>query len=329
MRSDAPYDAKASDQDSSSNLASCGQSRTALDHRLFIVCWSAFLLASVVVGALLLSLYDQSTTEQLQRASAAVADGCDAIAVRYQFFTTGATHAPADLHDPDFTRGLIGVVQIALRDLYGVEGGIWQKDEGSLAYAFPTYEGTGQKTDMPDAERPSIREAAEAAALDGAPFDRRREGRAQTLLLNACPLPGPVPGLSAWTMARVPTTGGQAYIQAMAGLGLLLVVVLGSAAWLGRLLLGWSQRLRRLESALATSSDELPKLEVTGSWISIGLSRQSTARAPVCMNVAWALNEIVLQSQSHKSSQFCSGWRAMPRYPAMLHYFVRCSAAAA
>ncbi|UPJ50105.1 HAMP domain-containing histidine kinase [Bradyrhizobium sp. 200] len=230
----------------------------------FVVCWSSFLLASVVVGALLLSLYDQSTTEQLRRASAAVAHGCGAIAARYHFFTTGVARAPADLHDPDFTRGLTGVVQIALHDLYGVEGGIWQRDEGALAYAFPTYEGTGQKTDLPEAERPSIREAAEAAALDGAPYDRRREGRAQTLLLHACPLPGPIAGLSAWTMARVPTTGGQAYIQAMAGLGLLLFVVLGSAAWLGRLLLGWSRRLRRLESALATSNDELPKLELTG-----------------------------------------------------------------
>jgi signal transduction histidine kinase len=40
--------------------------------------------------------------------------------------------------------------------------------------------------------------------------------------------------------------------------------VLGSAAWLGRLLLGWSRRLRRLETALAASSDELPKLDSTG-----------------------------------------------------------------
>ena len=230
----------------------------------FVICWSAFLLASVVVGMLLVSLYEQSTAEQLRRASAAVAHGCDAIAARYQFFVTGVAHAPVDLRDADFAGRLTGVVQIALRDLYGVEGGVWQKDEGSLAYAFPTYEGTGQKTDLPEAERASIREAADAAALDGAPFDRRRDGRAQTLLLHACPLPGPIPGLSAWTMARVQTTGGQAYIQAIAGLSLLLLVVLGSAAWLGRLLIGWSRRLRQLESALASSSEELPKLELTG-----------------------------------------------------------------
>jgi len=41
----------------------------------FIVCWSAFLLASIVVGVLLLSLYRQTTTEQVRRASAAVAHG--------------------------------------------------------------------------------------------------------------------------------------------------------------------------------------------------------------------------------------------------------------
>jgi signal transduction histidine kinase len=145
-----------------------------------------------------------------------------------------------------------------------VEGGIWQKGEGSLAYAFPTYEGTGQKTDLPQAEQPSIREAADAAAADGTAYNRRQEGRAQTLLLHACPLPGPVPQLAAWTMARVTTAGGRAYLQAMTGLGVLLIVVLGSAAWLGYLLLGWSRQLRRLEAALAASDDELPMLEGTG-----------------------------------------------------------------
>jgi signal transduction histidine kinase len=65
-------------------------------------------------------------------------------------------------------------------------------------------------------------------------------------------------------MTRVATAGGRAYLQAMAGLGILFVVVLGSAAWLGRLLLGWSRRLRRLETALASSTDELPKLDATG-----------------------------------------------------------------
>jgi uncharacterized protein (DUF885 family) len=63
---------------------------------------------------------------------------------------------------------LTGAVQRALHDLSGVEGGIWQLDGGSLAYAFPTYEGTGEKTDLPQAEELSIRQVAETAARDGA-----------------------------------------------------------------------------------------------------------------------------------------------------------------
>lgn len=82
------------------------------------------------------------------------------------------------------------MIQIALHDLDGVEGGIWQTDRGSLAYAFPTYQGTGEKTDLPQAEESSIREAAESAALNGASFDRRQDGRSQTLLLLAYAWPG-------------------------------------------------------------------------------------------------------------------------------------------
>jgi signal transduction histidine kinase len=96
------------------------------------------------------------------------------------------------------------------------------------------------------------------------PVDRRRDTQSQVLLLHACPLTGPIPHLSAWTMARVITAGGRSYIEAMAGLGVLFLVVLGSAAWLGRLLLGWMRRVRRLEAALAAGTDELPRLDTTG-----------------------------------------------------------------
>jgi signal transduction histidine kinase len=230
----------------------------------FVICWGAFVLASVIVGVLLLSLYRQTTTEQVRRASAAVAHGCDTIAARYQFLVAGTHSPPSDPRASELVRGLTGAVQIALRELPGVEGGIWQTEQGSLAYAYPTYEGTGEKTDLPSAEEPQIREAADASALDGAPVDRRRDTRSQVLLLHACPLTGPIPHLSAWTMARVISTGGRSYIEAMAGLGVLLLVVLGSAAWLGRLLLGWMRRVRRLEAALGAGTDELPRLDPTG-----------------------------------------------------------------
>jgi signal transduction histidine kinase len=223
----------------------------------FTICWAAFLVASVLVGALLWSLYRQSTTEQLRRATAGVVYGCDNIAASYRA-------AARTIGEPVRATELTAVVRSALRQLDGVEGGVWSKDQGSLAYAFPTYEGTSEKTDVPQAEEASIREAAEFAGLHGVPYDRRSEGRAQTLLLRGCPIISAQPGLVAWTMTRFATIGGRAYGQAMAGLGILMAVVLGSAALLGGVLLGWSRRLRSLEIALASSLDELPLLATTG-----------------------------------------------------------------
>ena len=127
------------------------------------------LLSSVQLASpqpmLVKDITSQSTAEQLRLASAAIAHGCDAITAGYQSFASDTTNAPRDLRDPKFRVGLTRVVQTALHDLDGVEGGVWQTDRGSLAYAFPTYEGTGEKTDLPQAEESSIREAAESAAL--------------------------------------------------------------------------------------------------------------------------------------------------------------------
>jgi hypothetical protein len=119
----------------------CAKTPAPVDRRMFAVCWVAFLVASLVVGALLLSLYRQSTTEKVRHASAAVAHGCDAIAARYQTFAPNRAATQLDLRRSSVKTQLIAVVQAALRGSDGVEGGIWQSGAGSLAYAFPTYEG--------------------------------------------------------------------------------------------------------------------------------------------------------------------------------------------
>ena len=68
---------------------------------------------------------------------------------------------------------LTTAVGLALANQDGVEGGIWQADAGPLAYAFPTYEGTGPKTDLPAAERDQIQAVNQQAARDEQPVDRR------------------------------------------------------------------------------------------------------------------------------------------------------------
>jgi len=70
-----------------------------------------------------------------------------------------------------------------------VEGGIWHAEAGPLAYAFPTYQGTGPKTDLPVAERNQIQAVNEQAAREEQPVERQSTSQSQTILLS---------GLSAW-----------------------------------------------------------------------------------------------------------------------------------
>ncbi|WP_431268040.1 sensor histidine kinase [Dankookia sp. P2] len=229
----------------------------------FAACWGLFLLAALIAGAALVSLYRDGTTERLRRAEAALARGCDAIVERYHFATTGA--ARMDWQDPETLHVLTAATMVALRDLPGVEGGLWRSGTGPFAYAYPTYEGAGPKTDVPAAELSRIDETAEAAILRGLPVTRHYDARSQTLLLRACPLPGPSLNLAAWVMDRVILFGGPAYVRAAVALAVLTAVLLGSATWLGWLLWGWSRRLRRIEAALAGSGAEtLPRLAPTG-----------------------------------------------------------------
>jgi signal transduction histidine kinase len=159
------------------------------------------------------------------------------------------------------------VVRVALGRAAGVEGGIWQSATGSLAYAFPTYEGTGPKTDLPAAELPTIRRVNLDALRSDKPVTVRQPGQSQVLVLHACPLEGPLPELTAWTMTRVFTGQGRAYNQFLAGLAVLALTVLGSAGWLALILVAWSRKIARLETALAareTGTAELPALARTG-----------------------------------------------------------------
>ena len=142
--------------------------------------------------------------------------------------------------DDRLKQELVTVVQTALSNAVGVEGGIWQADAGSLAHAFPSYEGTGPKTDLPAAEENTIREVNAEALRSGRPAVIRQTGRSQVLLVQACPLRGPLPGTTAWTMTRTFTAEGPAYTQLLAGLAVLVLTIFGSALWLARVLFSWS-----------------------------------------------------------------------------------------
>jgi signal transduction histidine kinase len=219
--------------------------------------------AAIAAGILMLGLYRQSAVAQIGQASAEIGRACDAIGGAYRFFSAGWTPSAQPIADPKLRRDLISVVQTALRDRTAIEGGVWQDGAGSLAYAFPTYEGSGPKTDVPEAELPRIAEVNRAAHAEDRQVASRYDGRSQTLLLTACPLPGPIVGLTAWTMTRAITVGG-AYRQLMAGLAVLLAAVLAATAMLARLTLNWSRHVARIETALAVQDMAALRLEPTG-----------------------------------------------------------------
>lgn len=219
--------------------------------------WLMLLASGAATGLLLYGLYGQSTAVQVAEAEVAVTRGCREIIDRV---AGRKGKLPPDTAPER-------AVALALEALPGVEGGIWTKSGGSVAYAFPTYEGTGPKTDLPEAERPIIAAVtAEALHVEHA-VTLRRPNRTQVLVLQGCPLRAYGADATAWTMMRAHVAEGPSYTRLLLGLGFLAVTVVGSAIFLGRFLIGFSRRIAQLEAALASplaEAEELPHLQRTG-----------------------------------------------------------------
>lgn len=232
--------------------------------RLFLV-WILSLGACVAVSVLLIRLFQQTTAAQVGRAEAIIARSCDLIRDRYAGYVAGWHAAVPPVDDQRLRSDLTGAVALALSQQEGVEGGIWESGAGPLAYAFPTYPGSGPKTDLPAAERDQIQQVNGEAVRGQRPSEHRAATRTQTILLRACPLEGPLPRLSAWAMTRVPSAAGLLPLQL--GLAILMLLMMGMSIGLGRMLLVWDRHVRRIEDELGrVTADGIPTLSRTGEW---------------------------------------------------------------
>ena len=222
-------------------------------------------VAAIASGALMIGLFRQSAVARSGQARAETAQACDAIAAAYRFYSAGWRGPTGDRSAAPLHRDLSTVTQTALRTRMGIEGGVWQQETGSLGYAFPTYQGSGPKTDLPQAELPRIEAINQSALRQDRLVSSRYEAGTQILLMTACPLPGPIPALTAWTMTRVVTFAGTSYQQLMAGLTVLLLTVLAAAIVLSRVTMTWSRHVGQIENALRTHDvADLPVLRATG-----------------------------------------------------------------
>lgn len=235
-------------------------------HGRLLILLALLALAASAAGVLMMDLYQQSATAQVGQAKAEIGRACDAIAAAYRFYSDTHRQRPVfSLDDAQLRRDLTAVVLASLRKRPSVEGGIWQAKVGSLAYAFPTYEGARPKTDLPQAEIPRIRAINATALKEQRQASLQYTGSSQTVLFTACPLSGPVPDLTAWTMTRVFTFGGRAYQQLVLGLSVLFAAVVSATVLLTRLMMIWSRHVSGIEKTLkAHDIAKLPSLPMTG-----------------------------------------------------------------
>jgi hypothetical protein len=229
--------------------------------RLFVV-WALALASACAVGFLLAQLYRQSADAQLARAEAAAAHACERIADNFSYYATGWTPRLPVAEDAALRTDLAALVSLALAGTPGADGGIFQTESGaepvSLAYAS-----TAHRPEPEGEARARIAALNEAAERSGGPEADRIGAAARTLLLHACPLRGPLPGVTGWVSVRVAAIAGSSDLQA--GVGVLLALVLTLAAALGWLVLRWGRHVRRIELALAAADGgTLPPLDLTG-----------------------------------------------------------------
>jgi signal transduction histidine kinase len=221
--------------------------------------WVFIVLVSAALASILIGLYRVGSSAEVGAGQRATHAGCQAI--RSLIAANFPSEPPASKADKDLLAVLISE---ALAELQGVEGGVWVRGAGFLAYAYPTHEGATPKLDMPASETPWILGLAQQAASGSTAEDLRRGSR-EAVVLVACPLQSGSDRFAAWTMMRIRTNVANAYDGLAWGLALLLGFVLVSGGWLAHALSRWSGGVSALERTLAHHPlDDLPPLARSG-----------------------------------------------------------------
>jgi signal transduction histidine kinase len=201
-------------------------------------------LLSVAVWLMLSSALSERVVAAKQQAAAA----CTAVASRYDLSMQRPGETNIDL--------MHAVLDLVLVQTDGIEGGFWTGEppsnasHGFIAYAFPTYGGSGVKRDIPEAEMPLILRALKGASSTGQLQADIVSSGTDAVLAVACPVPRHA-NLLAWTLTRARPPLGPYGERATAILAGVLAVIVVLALFLALTLKQWRQNLALLETALA------------------------------------------------------------------------------
>jgi signal transduction histidine kinase len=221
-----------------------------------VLLWIFIVLVSLALSVVLVSIYQWGSAGEIETGQRATVRACGGIQALY---AANFAREPESKVDKDLLDVLIAE---ALRDLPDVEGGIWGRSVGNIAYAYPSHEGSIPKVDPPADELPWIISLTQRALTGGLVEDVRR-GRRDAVAVAACPLKSQA--FAAWTMTRMRLSVADAYDRLTIGLGLLLAFVVFSGGWLAYTLMRWSRSVVHLERTLGNHPiEELPRLVSAG-----------------------------------------------------------------
>ncbi|SAK98541.1 integral membrane sensor signal transduction histidine kinase [Caballeronia fortuita] len=205
-------------------------------------------LCGLMAGAVWL-MFSSALTERVNLATQDAATACAAVASRYDLSMPRTGETDIEL--------MHAVLDLVLIRTEGIEGGFWSSAAaapGFLAYAFPTYTGSGVKRDVPEAETPLILRTLETAARTGATRRDDLSNGSDAVIVVACPVPRHK-ALFVWMLTRARPPLGPYGERAASILAGVLAIIVGAALFLAFALRRWKRNLTRLEHALAAEGD--------------------------------------------------------------------------
>jgi len=203
--------------------------------------WAAIAAMVALLIWLLLQLGMQGTTAQAASARARAAVICQIMRAGVE--RAGLQHGAGEAMER-------AIVDMALREDIGFEGGLWTPQRGAYAYAFPTYDGSGTKDDAPAAELQRIAGLAQQTLTTGKSLQEVRPGLREAVVYGACQVSNSVAG---WTLTRVAGMADGALNHLTLAVSLLLGSLVLAGAWFAFLLMRWGREAQRLSALLANN----------------------------------------------------------------------------
>ena len=236
-----------------------------------VLLWALIAVVCTVLAGVIWLLIQSDQSRQISLASQQSASACEHVASRYSL----STQLNSDPYNADLMHAVLDVVLVQVP---AVEGGFWSSrvaarsgsalgsgsssdhdssastpavnPNGFLAYSFPTYQGSGVKRDIPEAETPLILRALRRSATAHASVSDSVRAEQGATVVSACAVDG-VPSLYAWTLTRTQAPLGAYGRVLVSSLAVVLAGILLVAVVLALALRRWKGNLSRIERGLA------------------------------------------------------------------------------